>query len=88
MPLVEAMAAGVPVVHAGRRGGVRHVADAALVLAAADPSYVAAALHRVCTDEQLRATLTAAGRRRAAELSADAVATRIVEAVAAVVGGP
>ena len=57
------------------------------VLAAADPSYVAAAVHRVCTDEQLRATLTAAGVRRAAELSADA-ATRIVDAVAAVVGRP
>ena len=30
------------------------VADAALVLEAGDPSYVAAALHRVCTDERLR----------------------------------
>ena len=62
------------------------VADAALVLAAADPSYIAAALHRVCTDERLRATLTAAGARRAAELSGDAPAVRTVEAVAAVGG--
>ena len=42
------------------------VADAALVLAAADPSYIAAALHRVCTDDRLRATSTAAGARRPA----------------------
>ncbi|MFZ0250933.1 MAG: glycosyltransferase family 4 protein [Acidimicrobiales bacterium] len=87
VPLVEAMAAGVPVVTRGAGAVADTVAGAGLVLAAADPSYVAAALHRVCTDEQLRATLTAAGRRRAAELSGD-VAARIVDAVAAVVGRP
>jgi glycosyltransferase involved in cell wall biosynthesis len=87
VPLVEAMVAGVPVVTRGAGAVADTVADAALVLAAADPSYIAAALHRVCTDEQLRATLTAAGARRAAELSADA-ADRIVDAVAAVVGRP
>ena len=87
VPLVEAMVAGVPVVTRGAGAVSDTVADAALVLAAADPSYIAAALHRVCTDEQLRATLTAAGARRAAELSADAAA-RIVDAVAAVVGRP
>jgi hypothetical protein len=64
------------------------VADAALVLAAADPSYVAAALHRACTDRRLRAALTTAGRRRAGELSGDAVARRITDTVASVVGEP
>jgi hypothetical protein len=59
-----------------------------LVLAAADPSYIAAAVHRVCTDDRLRSTLTAAGTRRAAELSSGAVAARTVEAIAAVVGAP
>ena len=55
VPLVEAMVAGVPVV-ARQAGAVSDtVADAALVLADADPSYIAAALHRVCTDERLRA---------------------------------
>jgi glycosyltransferase involved in cell wall biosynthesis len=87
VPLVEAMVAGVPVVTRGAGAVSDTVADAALVLAAADPSYIAAALHRVCTDGQLRAALTAAGARRAAELSADAAA-RIVHAVAAVVGRP
>jgi glycosyltransferase involved in cell wall biosynthesis len=87
VPLVEAMVAGVPVVTRGAGAVADTVADAALVLAAADPSYVAAALHRACSDQELRATLTAAGTRRAASLSAD-VAGRIIDAVAAVVGHP
>ena len=87
VPLVEAMMAGVPVVTRGAGAVADTVAGAALVLAAADPSYVAAALHRVCSDEQLRATLTTAGARRAAALSGD-VAGRTIDAVAAVVGHP
>jgi glycosyltransferase involved in cell wall biosynthesis len=88
VPLVEAMTAGVPVVTRGAGAVSDTVADAALVLAAADPSYVAAALHRACTDRRLRATLTASGARRAAELSGGAVAARIIDAVASVVGRP
>ncbi len=87
VPLVEAMVAGVPVVTRPAGAVSDTVADAALVLAAADPSYVAAALHRVCTDERLRSVLTAAGTRRAAELSAD-VAARTINAVASVVRRP
>jgi glycosyltransferase involved in cell wall biosynthesis len=87
VPLVEAMVAGVPVVTRPAGAVCGTVADAALVLAAADPSYIAAALHRVCTDERLRSTLTAAGTRRAAELSED-IAVRIVNAVATVVPRP
>jgi glycosyltransferase involved in cell wall biosynthesis len=87
VPLVEAMVAGVPVVARSAGAVSDTVADAALVLAAADPSYIAAALHRVCTDERLRSTLIAAGRRRAAELSGQ-VAVRIVDAVATVVRRP
>ena len=61
VPLVEAMAAGVPVV-ARRVGAVAEtVGDAALVLAGTDPSYVAAAVHRVRTDVD---ATRAVGRRR------------------------
>ena len=88
VPLVEAMVAGVPVVTRGAGAVADTVGDAALVLAAADPSYVAAAVHRACTDEHLRAALTGAGRRRAAELSADAAAAQIVDAIATVVRRP
>ena len=85
VPLVEAMAAAVPVVTRGAGAVAETVDGAALVLAAADPAYVAAALHRACTDDRLRATLTAAGLRRAAQLSGDTAAARIVDAVAGVV---
>ena len=88
VPLVEAMVAGVPVVTRGAGAVSDTVADAALVLAAADPSYIAAAVHRVCTDDRLRSTLKAAGSRRAAELSGDAAAARTIEAVATVVRAP
>jgi len=85
VPLVEAMVAGVPVVTRGAGAVAETVSGAALVLAAADPAYIAAALERVCSDDRLRATLTAAGRLRGAELSGDAAAIRIVDAVSGVV---
>ncbi len=82
VPLVEAMAAGVPVVARGAGAVGETAAGAALLLDAADPSYIAAALHRVCTDDALRAALKAAGLQRAAELADGGVATRMVDAIA------
>ena len=73
VPLVEAMAAGVPVVARGVGAVAETVGDGALLLAADDPSYVAAALRRVCTDATLRRRLIDAGRRRVPTLSVDAV---------------
>jgi glycosyltransferase involved in cell wall biosynthesis len=81
VPLVEAMVAGVPVVTRGAGAVADTVADAALVLTASDPSYIAAALHRACTDDRLRAALQEAGTRRAREIIAGA-APRIVGAIA------
>ena len=85
VPLVEAMVAGVPVVTRGAGAVADTVAGAALVLAAADPAYIAAALHRACTDDRLRAALVTAGRRRAAALSGGAAAATLVDAVAGAV---
>ena len=88
VPLVEAMSAGVPIVTRDA-GAVTETADgAALVLESLEPSYVAAAVRRVCTDERLRRALVERGHRRAAELQGDAVAERLVDAVASVVGAP
>jgi glycosyltransferase involved in cell wall biosynthesis len=88
VPLVEAMSAGVPVV-ALAAGAVRETAgNAALVLESTEPLYVAAALHRACTDDLLRYRLTEAGRARAASLQGDGVATQLVEAIATVVDRP
>jgi glycosyltransferase involved in cell wall biosynthesis len=88
VPLVEAMAAGVPVVARQAGAIAATVGDAALLLTTAEPAYVAAVLHRVCTDTVLRARLTEAGRRRLPDLSLDSVAPRVVAAVATVAGPP
>jgi glycosyltransferase involved in cell wall biosynthesis len=88
VPLAEAMAAGVPVVARQAGAVAATVGSAALLLSGDDPSYVAAAVDRVCRDATLRQYLVAAGRQRAAELSGDAVARSMVEAVASVAGEP
>jgi glycosyltransferase involved in cell wall biosynthesis len=88
VPLVEAMTAGVPVVARGTGAVADTVGDGALLLAGSDPSYVAAALRRVCTDEALRQRLTAAGHRRLPGLALDAVADQVVAALASVAGAP
>ena len=54
VPLVEAMVAGVPVVARAGRRGVRHRGRRRAGVGRTDPSYIAAALHRVCTDDRLR----------------------------------
>ncbi len=66
VPLVEAMSAGIPVVTLDAGAVSETAGDAALVLESTDPSYVAAALHRVSTDDLLRHRLITAGRARAA----------------------
>ncbi len=88
VPLVEAMTAGVPIVARDAGAVGQTVGDAALLLQAEDPAYVAAAVHRVCTDAALRRTLVTNGRRRAGELQGDAVARQFVDAIAGVVGRP
>ena len=88
VPLVEAMAAGVPVVARPAGAVAQTVDDAALVLHAADPAYVAAALHRACTDQSLRTVLVEAGHRRAAALSDGAASRAFVDSLAGVVGRP
>jgi glycosyltransferase involved in cell wall biosynthesis len=88
VPLVEAMAAGVPVV-AHRAGAVSEtVGGSALLLESADHVYVAAALHRVLSDQALREHLVAAGHLRLKALTAPAVSERVVAAVARVAGEP
>jgi phosphatidylinositol alpha-mannosyltransferase len=80
--LVEAMAAGVPVVAsdiAGYREVVRDGVDGLLV-PPGDPNALAAAIRRVLSEPELAATLRAAGRARAKAFSWQVVAPR-VEAV-------
>jgi glycosyltransferase involved in cell wall biosynthesis len=86
VPLVEAMVAGVPVIARDVGAVAETVGDGALLLASGDPSYVAAAVQRVCTDSVLRRRLHSAGSRRVAEFSLEAVRDRVVAAVATVAG--
>jgi glycosyltransferase involved in cell wall biosynthesis len=80
--LIEAFAAGLPVV-ATDVGGVRDVAaDAALLVPPGDASAAAAALERLRADAALRARLVAAGRAIAAEHTLDATAGRIAAFIA------
>jgi glycosyltransferase involved in cell wall biosynthesis len=88
VPLLEAMAAGVPVITRGVGAVADTVGDGALLLEGFDPSYVAAALHRVCTDDVLRGRLVAAGRRRLSAFELDSVAPQMVAALETVAGPP
>jgi phosphatidylinositol alpha-mannosyltransferase len=77
--LVEAMAAGVPVVASdipGYREVVRDGVDGLLV-PPRDPGALAAAMARVLDDPELASTLARAGRERAREFSWDVVAPAI-----------
>jgi glycosyltransferase involved in cell wall biosynthesis len=65
LPLLEAMAAGVPVVSSDAPALVEVGGGAAVVVPREDPAALAEALARVAADPNLRATLAAAGRKRA-----------------------
>ena len=79
---------GRPVVARDVGAVAETVGDAALLLAGTDPSYVAAAVYRVCTDAPLRQFLVEAGRRRLPAFGLDAVTPQLVSAVASVAGAP
>ena len=69
LPILEAMAAGTPVV-ASTAGSIPEVAgDAALLVAPDDVDGLAAALVRVLVDDDLRRSLVDAGRLRSAHFS-------------------
>lgn len=69
LPVAEAMACGVPVVCSDAPALVEVTAGAALTTPVGDPLALAEALRSVATDAALRERLSAAGRRRAGELT-------------------
>ncbi len=66
LPPLEAMACGVPVVASTDPALAENLGDAALLVDPLDVDALACALRRVLVDEDLRATLVARGRARAA----------------------
>jgi glycosyltransferase involved in cell wall biosynthesis len=88
VPLVEAMRTATPVVALDVGAVAETVGDGGLVLESAGPLRVAAAVHRVLVDQSLRASLVAAGRRRADQLSFSTSAAQTVAALAEVAARP
>lgn len=79
LPVLEAMACGVPVV-AGASGSIPEVVgDAALLVPSLEVEAIAEALYRVLTDAGLRAELTARGRERSRAFSWERVAIQTRE---------
>ncbi len=79
VPLVEAMAAGLPVI-AYRAGAVGEtVGDAGVLLDSKRPVVVAATAARVLRDAPLRERLVAAGRRRVERFDRASTAAKLVE---------
>jgi glycosyltransferase involved in cell wall biosynthesis len=78
LPVLEAMARGVPVATSARSALAEVAGDAALLFDPEDVEAIAAALTRLVGDERERARLRAAGLERAAQFSWDRAAAETV----------
>jgi glycosyltransferase involved in cell wall biosynthesis len=88
LPVLEAMAAGTPVV-ASRVGAIPEVAgDAALLVDARRPAELAEAIGTVLSDATLRARLVARGRARARQFTWEAVARQTLAVYESAHAGP
>lgn len=77
--LLEAFAAGVPVVATAVGGVAAMAGDAALLVSPGDPEAAATALRRIARDADLRARLVEAGHARAARHTRQAETRRVAE---------
>jgi len=69
LPPLEAMACGTPVIVSNVSSLPEVVQDAALLVDPSEPEEIAVAMHRLLTDDGLRAELIEKGRQRAASFS-------------------
>jgi glycosyltransferase involved in cell wall biosynthesis len=89
VPVVEAMATGVPVVASRRAAIPSTVGNAAILIDEPDdPVDVAAVLHRVITDDELRRALIGRGVGRAYEVSAAVSLPKYLERLLPLAMGP
>ncbi len=82
LPVLEALAAGVPAGCSRIEPLASMAADAALLFDPGDERDMAGAIERICCDEPLRARLSAAGPKRAALFSWAATARATLDALA------
>jgi glycosyltransferase involved in cell wall biosynthesis len=80
LPVLEAMARGVPVICSDRSSLPEVAGDAALFVDPTDPRAIGAALGRMLADADLRADLAARGRERAAQFSWERTTAGVVAA--------
>jgi glycosyltransferase involved in cell wall biosynthesis len=88
IPLLEAMHAGLPVVALGAGAVPETLGDAGLLLHAARPGVVAAAVDRVAGDPVLAERLAEAGRRRLHAYDPEATRARFIEVLGALAARP
>jgi glycosyltransferase involved in cell wall biosynthesis len=79
LPVLEAMARGVPVATSGRASLAEVAGDAALLFDPEDVDAIRAAIERLLTDEQEPRRLAEAGRRRAEQFTWDRTAELTLE---------
>jgi L-malate glycosyltransferase len=81
VPIVEAMHHGLAVVALDAAAVADTAGDGALILPVPDPTIVAVAAERVCTDHALRTSLIERGHRRAQQLSSAVTAPHLAAIV-------
>lgn len=81
IPVLEALAAGVPSACSNIEPIAGVAGSAALLVDPQDPAAIAEALSRICDDTELRARLAEQGPRRAAQFSWQATAALTLEAL-------
>jgi L-malate glycosyltransferase len=79
IPLLEAMASGLPIVAYGAGAVSETLGGAGILLDSKRPSVVASAVDRVARDGVLASSLSASGRRRLAAFSPESTRARFVE---------
>jgi glycosyltransferase involved in cell wall biosynthesis len=88
LPVVEAMACGVPVIASDRPAVNETAGGAALLVDPTEPAAIAAAMQGVETDAELRAGLVGRGLRRCADFDWERAASALWKVVERVAAGP